>query len=193
MNVTIAEKAEINIEKLIIFLYIALGRTNKNTLIKAIRRGYLATCQGLSGKTVHKYIMRDIINAKEHMHLQREVKHKIKKLIDEQNIIDSEMTALVQEEKHFKTNLHFSMIEETGLFGTDLTETFLTRSKKRKTYNFVLSNYDTNSTIARSTKDRTDAAFVKVHNEITTKLTVMGVKPRIKDLMMKDANLIWIT
>ena len=38
MNVTIPEEAESNIEKLTLFLYAALGRPNKTTLIKAIKK-----------------------------------------------------------------------------------------------------------------------------------------------------------
>ena len=43
MNVTMSEETENNIEKLILFLYAALGRPNKSTLIKAIQNGHLAT------------------------------------------------------------------------------------------------------------------------------------------------------
>ena len=43
MNVTIPEEAESNIEKLILFLYAALGHPNKTTLIKAIQKGHFAT------------------------------------------------------------------------------------------------------------------------------------------------------
>ena len=42
MNVIIPEEAESNIEKLILFLYAALGRPNKATLIKAIKHGHFA-------------------------------------------------------------------------------------------------------------------------------------------------------
>ena len=74
MNVTIPEEAESNIEKLILFLYAALGRPNKTTLIKAIQKGHFATWPGLTMKRVQKYIQGDITNAKGHIHLQRQVK-----------------------------------------------------------------------------------------------------------------------
>ena len=43
MNVTIPKESQTNIQKLIIFLYEALGHPNKQTLIKAVIKGYLAT------------------------------------------------------------------------------------------------------------------------------------------------------
>lgn len=76
MNVTMPEETENNIEKLILFLYTALGRPNKSTLIKAIQNGHLATGPGMTVKRVNKCIKGDIINVKEYKHLQRQVKRK---------------------------------------------------------------------------------------------------------------------
>ena len=76
MNVTVPEETENNIERLILFLHEALGHPNKYTLIKAVKKGHLATWPGLTVKRIQKYIMGDIINAKGHMHMKRQVKRK---------------------------------------------------------------------------------------------------------------------
>ena len=182
MNVTVPKEADNNIEKLMLFLYAALGRPNKTTLIKAIKQGHFATWPGLTEKRVKKYIQEDIINAKGHMHLQRQVKNRKKKEIKEPNNIKDEITHPTQEEGNNKMNLNFVKIEETGLCGTDLTGKFPTTSRRGNKYIFVLYNWDTNSIIARAMKNRTDEEFLRVHDEIIDELTIKGVKPTTQRL-----------
>ena len=188
MNVTIPEEANSNIEKLILFLYTALGRPNKTTLIKAIQQGHFTTWPSLTVKILKKYIQGDIINAKGHMHLKRQVKNKTKEDKKIPNNIEEEITHPIQEEVNVKTNLNFVKTEETGLYGTDLTGKVPIRSKRGNKYIFVLYNWDTNSIISRAIKDRKDTEFVRVHDEIIEELTVKGVTPTTKRLDNKASK-----
>ena len=116
------------------------------------------------------------------MHLQRQVKRKMKKNNTIPKNIEEEMTHPKQEEGNIRRNLNLVSVEETGLCGTDLTGRFPIRSKRGNKYIFVLYNWDKNSIIARTMKDRTDAKFVRVHDEIIKELTVKGVKPTTQRL-----------
>ena len=56
MNVTIPQEAQKNIERLIMFLYEAIGFPAKSTLMEAIRKGHFATWPGMTVKRVQKYV-----------------------------------------------------------------------------------------------------------------------------------------
>ena len=183
MNVTIPEETESNIGRLIYFLYEALGHPNKSTLIKAVKKGHLATWPGLTVKRIQKYITADIINAKGHMHMKRQVKYKDKKKEHKDNQADKDKALEpTQELNNIKTNMHFAQIEETGLCGTDQTGKLPYRSKRGHKYIFVLYNYDSNSILVRAMKSREDAEFLRVHDEVIEYLKARGLQPIIQRL-----------
>ena len=167
MNVIVPEEAQNNIEKLILFLYEAIGFPTKTTLIKAVNKGHFATWPGLTVSRINKYIKQDIINDKGHMHMQRQKTKKITKKLDEK-VDNSEEEALepVQEPKNNKTNEYFAKIEETGLCGIDQTGKLPYTSKRGYKYIFVLYNYDPNAILVRPMKNRIDKEFLRVHDEV---------------------------
>ena len=185
MNITISEEAESNIERLILFLYAVLRRPNKQNLIKTVERGYLATWPGLAVARIKKYVVGDIINAKGHIHLKRQVKHKsqgTKNNKVSKEALEDEGINPEQEENNTKTNQFYGKFIETGLCGTDNTGKFPVRSKRGNKYVFLLYDYDSNNIISRPVKNRTDEEFVRVHDEIIEELTARGLKPKIQRL-----------
>ena len=187
MNVKIPEEAENNIKRLILFLHEALGCPTKSTLIKAVKKGHLATWPGLTVKRINKYIKGNIINAKGHMHMSRQSNKRSRgrrSQLKDNNTQNIEEEALnpTQETDNIKTNLHYAKIEETDLYGTDQTGKFPYRSKRGNKYIFVLYNYDSNSILSRPMKNRTDAEFLRVHDDVIEYLKVRGLQPKIQRL-----------
>ena len=163
-------------KKLILFLYAAIGYPNKNTLLKAIDRGHFATWPGLTNKRVKKYITDNIINAKGHMHLQRQSN------TNDKNEEEKDLLTPTQQKDNKKTNQHFAKIEETGLCGTDQTGKFPTTSKRGHKYIFVLYNFDSNSILIRPMKNRGKEEFTRVHDDLIEYLKLRGLQPTIQRL-----------
>ena len=78
--------------------------------------------------------------------------------------------------------MHFARIEETGLCGTDQSGKLPYRSKRGNQYIFVLYSYDPNSILFRAMKNRTDAEFLRVHDDVIEYLQARGLKPKIQRL-----------
>ena len=87
-----------------------------------------------------------------------------------------------QEPDNEKTNMHFARIEETGLCGTDQTEKLPYKSNRGYKYIVVLYSFDPNSILVRGMKNRTDAEFVRVHDDVIQYLQAIGLKPKIQRL-----------
>ena len=78
--------------------------------------------------------------------------------------------------------MHFARIEETGLCGTDQTGKLPYKSKRGYKYIFVLYSYNPNSILVRAMKNRTDAEFLRVHDDVIEYLQARGLKPKIQRL-----------
>lgn len=67
-------------------------------------------------------------------------------------------------------------------YGTNQTGKLPYKSKRGYRYIFVLYSYGPNSILVRATKNRTDAEFLRVHDDAIEYLQARGLKPKIQRL-----------
>jgi hypothetical protein len=173
-----------NQKDLINYLHAACFSPVKSTWIKAIKNGNFSSWPGLNEQNVDKYLSKSTSTAKGHLNQQRQNARTTK--IKDAETIDAEPDP----DHGFKTQYVYAATIDAGQIYTDQTGRFPVVSSKRNKYIMVLYDYDSNSILAKPSKDRTAPKLLKAFQFMEQELVAKGLTPKLMKLDNEASKLL---
>ena len=169
---------------LVTYPHLALWSPVLDTLVKAIKAGYLTTFPGLTAQAVRKHLPKSIPTHKGHMRKARKNVRSTKSTLT--TINEPEMTAPdFPQEPSARTSLVTCKVvkieEPTVMLATDQTGRFLYRSSQGNLYVMVAYVKDANAIITvLLKKNRAETTLVNAYSEVYNGLCDRGLNPNLQ-------------
>jgi hypothetical protein len=144
------------------FLHAACGSPVPSAWITAINNGHFATWPGLTADLVRKHLPKSTATVKGHLNQQRKNLRSTKPKPD--TPLDNQP---ISESPNERTQQVFADVyDTTGEIATNQTGKFPTTSSPGHKYVLILYNYDSNSILAETMRNRSDTEHLRAYNSL---------------------------
>ena len=168
-----------NLQEHIKYLHQCAFSPTPRTWIQAVKKGHFKTWPGVTVKAIQRYLPKSEATTMGHLDQQRKNTRSTKSQKDDHNT----MTSPSPLEKGCSTQAMYAATicynEPTGKLYTDLMGRFPVQSSRGHKYILVAYNFDSNSIHVKPLKSCHDNDTIKAYEEIYTKLTSRGLKPKL--------------
>jgi hypothetical protein len=149
------------------YLHAALGFPAKETMLAAVRAGFLTSWPGLNVTAINKHFPESVETQKGHMKHQRQGIRSTKVPIVQPNVTEEERIAIEQALKTIKQkqrDIYVDIWEEKELVYSDQTGKFPTTSSRGNKYLMVLYYIDGSYIMMEPMKSRHENEMIRAHN-----------------------------
>jgi hypothetical protein len=173
-----------NQKDLISYLHDACFSPVKSTWITAIKNGNFSSWPGLTDHAVEKHLSKSTSTAKGPLNQQRQNARATK--IKDTKVIFTEPDL----DHGVKTQFVYAATIYAGQIYTDQTGRFPVVSSKGNKYIMILYDYDSNTILAQSIKDRTAPELLKAFQVMEHELVARGLTPKLMKLDNEASKLL---
>jgi hypothetical protein len=178
-----------SIEETVRYLHAAVGFPTKETMLNAVRKGFLTSWPGLTVQTVNKYFPESVETQKGHTCHQRKGLRSTKTPTRAANVTDEDVQDLEHQMKHFQKKQRDIFVEvwdEKDIIYTDQTGKFPHTSSRG--YKYIWYYYIDGSTILMEPmKSREEKEMIRAHDVLINRLKKQGFTP-IKQILDNEIS-----
>ena len=153
------------------YLYAAILSPTTESLLKAIKQGFLKTWPGLTEKLIKKHLEKSRNTTMGNLHMKRQGLQFTKEKPPDTDL-----------EYNIKKNVVYCITVEPittkeGKIFSYLCGNFPTTSRKGNKYIYVMYVHDCNSILTTATKNRSDKDIIRYFTLLTEELKIRGIHP----------------
>eukprot|EP00956_Cyclotella_meneghiniana_P004952 scaffold6096_cov39-Cyclotella_meneghiniana.AAC.8 len=168
-------------EEAVKYLHAALGFPTKETMLAAVRAGFLTSWPGMNVKDVNKYFPESVETQKGHMRHQRKGLRSTKKPIVKPGVTEEDIAKLEAEKKAVRVkekDFYVDIWDEKEIIYTDQTGQFPHTSSRKNKYPMVMYYIDGSYIMMEPMTSRKENEMIRAYKVLIGRLKERGFYPK---------------